>query len=164
MINIIGIIVIVIGFFASPITAGLIPSIIFFWLGFLFLLSQSNFIPADAKWTRYARGGMLVQVLIYFIGILYFSLFYNPASLHTGCNIFTSNLFSWFFSPVSEILPAPASKMMSDGTIVVRISFFRIALISFLDVIIYLALGVVVGRLLYILKRKKDSEDNNNLR
>jgi hypothetical protein len=157
MINVIGIIVIALGFFVLPISGGVISPIIFFWLGFLFLLSQSNFIPAEAKWNRYARGGMLVNVLIFFIGALYFAFFYRPASLPTGGNVFTSDWFIWLFSPASELLPAAPSQMMPDGTVIARISFFRVAVISFFDVIIYLILGVAVGNFLRLLKREKVS-------
>ena len=157
MLNIIGIVVIALGFFALPISAGFVSPIIFFWLGFLFLLSQSSFITADTKWNRYARWGMMVHVLIVLIGIVYFSLLFNPATAPPGSNIFTSSFFWWISSPASGILPSPSPQFMPDGTYITRLSLFRISITSFLDVIIYLALGVVVGSLIHIIKREKET-------
>ena len=63
MINILGVIIIIVGF-AEPFLTSLNLSVLFFWIGFLALLSPSKFIPATANWNKWARIGLFTNVCV----------------------------------------------------------------------------------------------------
>ena len=150
MINIIGVVIIVLGFIAPFIIPAVayIPSSIFFSLGFLALLSSSKFITKTANWNKWARAGLLANMLMYVtVMIIYVHLL----------RILNLSLLYWIYAPFSSLFgiffPIESIKLLDGGTIY-YVSGIRVATMSFIDILIYLTAGILIGRWLQIRRNK----------
>ena len=155
MINIIGVVIIVLGFIAPFIIPAVayIPSSIFFWLGFLALLSSSKFIPKTANWNKWARAGLLANMLMYLtVMIIPFHL-----SIIFTLSYTLFELLRWICTPFSSLFniffPIESIKLLDGGTIY-YVSGIRVATTSFIDILIYLTAGILIGRWLQIRRNK----------
>jgi hypothetical protein len=155
MINIIGVVIIVLGFIAPFIVpaTGYIPSSIFFWLGFLALLSSSKFIPKTVNWNNWARTGLLANMLMYVTVMII--PFHLSIMLTFSYTLF--ELLRWICSPFTFLFniffPSEWIKLPNGG-IVGYVSHIRVATTSFIDILIYLTAGILIGRWLQIRKNK----------
>ncbi len=159
MINFLGFLIIICGFLAPFLSGGKMPSIFFFWVGFLLLFLPNKYFPKASGWLKWARIGLLLNV----VGTLFLILF-NVLAVYTS--LFSSYLAhillrgaGWILKPISgifEILfPYNQSynqvKMPDGGIIVVStitINFLRDTLTTFFDVLVYIGIGIALGKLI----------------
>jgi hypothetical protein len=141
MIALLGALIIISGFLSPFFKKGEIPSSLFFWIGFLVLFASRRFYPRHELWMKWASRGVLLNafgtlVLIQVIGILAVSKKYNIlAVVLKGGN--------YIFSPISMAVK------------------FRSTVTSFLDVLVFIGLGIVVGKL-FIKKHYNDGITTEN--
>jgi hypothetical protein len=160
--NIIGLIIILFGFFAPFVSNGVLASFWFFWIGFFLLLNPVKYIKISAKSLKWARKGLLANMIVCLIMTFFFYLLMinmKPVSL----SIFLSNVFSilgWIGNPVRElcdlIFPSSITEM-PDGSVVWEVSFMRSVVTTFFDILVYLLAGMLVGKYIY-----KDNVTHNH--
>lgn len=134
--NLIGVLLIIGGFFILHL-AGTLVSLLFFWSGFFILLSG---MPLSEKGIlkKWARVGLLFNVLVaVFTGIL---------ELHKQFSL-VSKLF-FILSPAGTVLQFLfPEKMPVENS-------YRTTIIIFFNIIIHICLGVIIGKLLISRRRK----------
>jgi|AntAceMinimDraft_17_1070374.scaffolds.fasta_scaffold276533_1 hypothetical protein len=166
MINIVGVVIIAFGFYAPFIGApfaAYVPLSIIFWLGFLALLSPSKFIPETVNWNKWARSGLLANVLVcVVIRIIYFHYLVFISPIHI-----LSELSYWISAPFSMLMGTvfPLEEIkLPNGVSSCSISFIRATTTTFVDILIYLIVGILIGKWLQTRRNKMESQANINFR
>ena len=149
--NIIGFIIILFGFCAPFLSKGFIGSIWFFWIGFFLLLNPEKHIPISGKSLKWARKGLLANMIMFLILTIYFylpQLNIKPISL----SVFLHNIYvilEWIGNPIRKLynLISPISSYESpDGVVTFRLSFISSITTTFINILVYLLIGVLVGK------------------
>lgn len=153
MINIVGIFIVILGFFALSISDGKLSPIFFFWFGFLFLLWPNKYTQRFSEWMKLARIGLIIQWggSMFVLLFAYFLVNTSPYLDYLG------SFFSWSFrifhcltTPVSTVIeyffPYPQTKL-PDGGVRISFGYFRTTLTDSFDVLTYLFLGIGIGKL-----------------
>lgn len=150
MINISGFLIIIFGFAAPFLSGGRVPSIFFFWAGFLLLLWPSRYFPKTSWRSKWARSGVVLNIL----GTLFLLLFvYIITHPFFSFGYFAFQIFKvvgLLFKPVSSISDFifPQGQMiMPDGSARSTVSFIRATVTSFGDVLTYVFIGLIIGRI-----------------
>ena len=121
MINIIGVILIILGFLIPFFIHEYIFSIWFFWLGFLFVFNPGFYIKQSMKWPRWARICVLCNALITLIAVVYFNLPIIFNTTKRTYNITVYMIMDWVSSPIESLfrlfIPYP-HVTKPDGAIV----------------------------------------------
>jgi hypothetical protein len=143
--------IIICGFAAPFLSGGQIPSILFFWVGFLLLLWPNKYFSETAAWLKWTRRGLVLNIL----GTIVLSLF-GYVITHTSLS---SSYFafiilkgaSFVVSPVSRIsdLLFPYAQMTRpDGSTQFTVSFVRSTVTSFCDVVLYMFIGFALWKII----------------
>ena len=146
MINFLGFLIIICGFLAPFIRGWMMLSIFFFWVGFFLLFLPNKYFPKTSGWLKWARIGLLLNVVwTFFVIIAHTSLpsTYLAHILLRGAG--------WILSPISgifEILFPYNEVKMPDGSIGHTVNFLRVALTNFFDVLVYIGIGIALGKLI----------------
>jgi hypothetical protein len=134
----------------------------FFWIGFFLLLNPVKYIKISAKNLKWARKGLLANMIICLILTMFFFLIpMNMKPIYSS--IFLSDVYSilgWIGNPVRKLyeLISPIPSFESpDGVVTYYISFLRSTVTTFLNILLYLLAGVLVGK--YI---NKDNVSHNH--
>ena len=143
--QIIAVIILLAGFIAPFLSQGKLASTYFFWFGFLLLLSQKKDENKSIVWKREARIGLLCNVLG---SILFLLTIIIIPKLSSG--IYAEQVLmatSWITRPISEIskLLFPHPKFEISGGVFFKISFIRISLENFFNIMVYIVLGAVIA-------------------
>ena len=150
MTKIIGVLTIILGFFAPFISGGRIPPVLLYWIGFLFLLKTNKSRQASAEWQYWSRIGLLIHVLgnsfVLFYTYILFNTFLSGSYLARQLSWISCFLVSPVSSLGSYLFPY-SQFTMPDGSVQIHISFLRGTITSLLNVIVYLLVGVGIGRL-----------------
>jgi len=162
MMNIVGFIIILFGFIAPFVSNGLLDLIWFCWIGFFLFLNPVKYIKISAKSLKWARKGLLANMVVCLILTFFFYLTIiniKPVSL----SIFLGNVYSilgWIGNPVRElcdlIFPISITEM-PDGSVVWKVSFMRSVVTTFFNLLVYLLTGMLVGKYIY-----KDNVEHNH--
>ena len=154
MVNIVGIVIIILGFIAPFMSDGYAPSVIFFWVGFLMLLRPCKYISSSSKWPRYARIGLLLSVVMALVSLLcsYFIMYYPIHSNHGrilagGLSLNITRIAYPIRALYDFILPVPYFEQ-PDGSISFKISFMRTSLTSIFNILFYMIISVFIGKYL----------------
>jgi len=156
MIHIIGLLVIIAGFFTHYLIKFFAPSIFFFWVGFFLLLRPNRYLSSFGTWLNDARIGLLANLVVNLASLLY-GYFFTYFSIR----IFLGDL-GWFLSRIASpigtlynlFFPVAHIKL-ADGTIMFTVTYLRSALTSFFDVVIYIFVGAVAVNRIRQLPPKK---------
>ncbi len=145
MVHIVGLILIIAGFFAHYLVKFYTPSIFFFWVGFFLLLRPSRYLSSLGTWLNDARIGLLANLLVNLVSLLYV-YFLAYFSIHS---IFLGDL-EWFLLQIAKPIGTlynlffpPAHIELPGGTILLTVTYLRSALISFFDVAVYIVVGAI---------------------
>jgi len=163
MINWVGLVVILLGFFAPYIGNGWLPPTYLFWLGFLLLLWPSKYFSKVALWLKWARIGLLLDVAVTLLSYLFLTVVLKIPLL--AGNYFINILLrviSWVSAPVNSIVKLflpPYRIHMPDGSVQFTISFIGVSIISFLDVLIFILIGIIIGKLISGKLDKRDHKE-----
>jgi hypothetical protein len=154
MVNIVGLFIIILGFFSPFLSKGTLSSLLFFWLGFLLVLWPNRYLSKFSTWLKWARVGVLINI----IGNLSFEFCLMLLRYNINLDYRLCIVSSWVFSPVkklSEIIFPYKQVYVSGKGIGLVIPHFRVSLTSFLDIIIYIVIGIFLGRLILTMKGHK---------
>lgn len=151
MINIVGFLIIIFAFFVPFISGGKVPSILIFWIGFFFLLLPNKNFPKASEWLKWARMGLLLNVLGTLFLFLFGELVVNTSSLSSSyfAQIILS-VSSWIFQPVSRLFEVvfPYKQVrMPNGSVLSYISFLRGVITDFFNVLIFVGFCAIFGKL-----------------
>jgi hypothetical protein len=156
MINIVGLIIFIAGFFAPYLSEGRLSSIILFWLGGFMILNKGLFIRREARWANWARMGILINITVVVVMFVVARLIGYGTT--TKFEYWLSMILYWLSAPFTaigqQIFPFPETRL-SDGSVRIQISYFRIVITSFLTVVTYASISVAVGFLWQKMKRNK---------
>ena len=157
-INILAIIIILFGFVAPYVSGGRLGPIWFFWIGFAIILFGTNAMIGglSLKWAR-------IGFIFHFTGSIFsICLFYLLSFVDLQGQNLINVLLYWapgIFIPVSRVAsivyPVPIVRISEDIT-QSSISFLRGGILSFLDVLFYVLVGLIVG--LVLTNKKKSSK------
>ena len=156
MINIVGLIILIAGFFAPYLSEGRLPPIIFFWLGGFMSLNKGLFIRREARWAKWARMGILTNIAVIIITTLVVDHLIGKSLTKFG--YWLTIILYRFSGPtnavVEQIFPIPTTRL-PDGSIGFQISYFRTVITSILTVATYASISVVVGLLWQKMRHNK---------
>jgi hypothetical protein len=122
MINFLGFLIIICGFIAPFIRGGMILSTFFFWVGFLLLFLPIKYYPKASGWLKWARMGLLLNVVWTFFVIILHELVTNTSTYLVYILLRGAG---WILRPISgifEILFPFNQVKMPDGSIIVGIT------------------------------------------
>ncbi|MEW6584411.1 MAG: hypothetical protein AB1442_02240 [Nitrospirota bacterium] len=159
MINFIGLFLVICGFLAPFLSAGRLPSIFFFWVGLLLLLWPDKHFAKRSAWVKWARIGLLLNVLGTLILILFSKLVLNTGLSHSYFAYVFLTIVNWIFNPITALFEVlfPYSKIeMAGGGIQFTTSFFRNILTSFFNVVVYIGSGIIFGK--FVSRSKPDAD------
>ncbi len=150
--TILAFVIIVFGFCAPFISNGKVPSILFFWWGFLLLLKS---LPNKHKddWASCAKLGVLVHIAgVFFLYLINFILLIYGAVVL----IDLLQIFRWLFLPFSSLYESffqPSQHRSLENEIITLVSYYSAIIADFVNVLLFGVLGIVFGN-----KRKKSQE------
>ena len=162
MYPIIGILIILFGFIAPFISDGKLNSTLFFWIGFLLLVSPVRIRSPATYWLGWAKVGLVTNILG---GII--SLIYSQVLLNTflAKNYISGKIFSalmWLVSPITQllviVLPYPRTDLSTNSEIIVQfqITFSRSSVTSLLDIIFIMLIAILIGK--FVRKKYRSSK------
>ncbi len=135
MINLTGMTVIICGFII-PHFVGRQVSFFFFCAGFLLLLWPSAPLLKNASWPKWARIGVLLNIIV--------TIFFAVLVILEQLSLFRK--LNFILHPVSPLFDFLFPKKIPDEKII--FDSFRSTIIIFFDIIMYIALGVIIGKLI----------------
>jgi len=147
MINIIGLLIIIIGFFIPfyNVAYPYVSSIYFFWLGGLLCLNKGILIRRNFRWAKWAQIGILIHIAVSIINLV-------PTFLIEGFvssfEFWLSQTLYWISSPATAIgqymYPYPETPQL-DGSVLIQISHIRSVITSFINVAIFALISSLIG-------------------
>jgi hypothetical protein len=156
MVNLLGALVIIFGFL-SPLLIRLpvgrtIPPTIFFCIGFLLLLKENRKFAKKSGWFKWGQVGALVNIIGFLLLILINVLVLNMSLSDTNFGHMLTMGTRWIFMPITSLSALFSlyyeQIKMSDGSLKMEINFLRWTLTCFFNVLLYIVLAVVIGKLL----------------
>ncbi len=146
MINIIGLLIIVSGFFLPYFIKAHVPSTYFFWLGGLLSLNKGLIIRGEFRWAKWAQIGILVNIVLV-IGMLASDFLIGLGSI-TRFEYWISMVLYWISTPVDAIgqyiFPYPEIHQPS-GAVCFKITYSRAVVTAFLNVALFAAIFPLVS-------------------
>jgi hypothetical protein len=148
MINIVGIVIAVSGFFAPYLTDGRIPSTALFWIGGLVFLNKGILIKPETTWTKWARIGIWTNIALF---LIMRATFYSSVGRSMSPMVGQLSMVPyWLARPATalgqQIFPFPETHY-PDGSVSFHMGFARTVTADFLDVGLFAVVSVVVGLL-----------------
>lgn len=161
MINIIGILIVISGFFVPHLISPYISSIYFFWLGGLLILQKGILIRGELKWAKWAQIGILINIAANVLMLVaHFLIGYGSI---TRFEDWISMVLYCLSSPATaigqKIYPYPETHL-PDGSVCFQISYSRTVITTFLNVAIFALLLVMIGT--YWQKRKWEKQNSEH--
>jgi hypothetical protein len=147
MINFLGFLIIICGFLAPFIRGWMMLSIFFFWVGFFLLFLPNRYFPKASGWLKWARIGLLLNVVWTFLVIIFAELV-PPFSIYVVYILLGA---FWISKPISSIFKIlfPFNQVkMPDGSIIVGITSSFDTLTDFFDILVYIGIGIALGKLI----------------
>jgi hypothetical protein len=155
MINIVGMVLLALGFFVPYLSDGRFPSTVLFWIGGLVFLNKGVLIKPDTTWPKWARIGILANIALFVLMLGTFFLA-NERSTTTFIH-WLSMIPYWLAKPATALGQQvyPFSEIRHpDGSVTFHIGFTRTVIADFFDVGIFAMVAVAVG--LFWKKDKKN--------
>ena len=157
MINIVGIVIVVSGFFAPYLSNGRLPSTVFFWIGGLLLLNKGVLIKSETTWTKWARIGIWTNIALSLMMLAIFYLTIDRSMTTMGH--WLSMIPYWLSRPATalgqQIFPFTETHH-PDGSVSFHMGFARTVIADFIDVALFALISVLIGLLRH--KRLKTVE------
>ncbi len=160
--SIIGILIILFGFFAPFISDGKLNSIPFFWIGFLLLVSPARNKSPATDWLGWAKIGLVANILGVIISIIYSQVILNTFLAKNYISGKIISVLMWLVSPITQalatVLPYPRTDLSTNSEIVVQfqISFSRSSVTSLLDIISIILIAIFIGK--FVRKKYRTSK------
>jgi hypothetical protein len=156
MINIVGIGIVALGFFAPYVSNGRLPSTVLFWIGGLLFLKKGIIIKSEANWTKRARFGIWANIALFLIMLATFYL--TAGRIMNSLGHWFSMLPYWLARPATalsqQLFPSPATHH-PDGSVTIHMDFTRTVITDFLDIVLFAVTAVVIG--MFWARRQKNA-------
>ncbi len=149
MITIFGLIVLIAGFVVPFLSGARVPYDFFFWFGFLLLIRPNKYFPPGTSSIKCARIGLLVHVLGTLVILSYYNFVLNPSLSNSSLAYLSIRAVNYIVNPVSSLyhLIFPGEQFgISDVRILFTISLMRSTITGFLNVLLYVYLGGIIGK------------------
>ncbi len=150
MIYIFGLIILIAGFVVPFLSGGRIPYDFFFWFGFLLLIRPNKYFPPGTGSAKYARIGLLVHVLGTFVILSYYNFVPSTSLSNSYLAYLSISGVNYIINPVSSLfhLIFPGEQFgITDSRILFTITLIRSMITGFLNVLLYVCLGAIIGKL-----------------
>lgn len=148
MINIVGIVILILGFFAPYLSSGRFPSIVLFWIGGLVFLNKGVLIKPEITWSKWARIGIWVNIALFLIMLATFYLTINRSM--TTIEYWLSMIPYWLSRPATalghQLFHSPGTHHL-DGSVSFHVGFARTVIADFLNVALFALVSAVIGSL-----------------
>lgn len=158
MINVVGIVLLTLGFLAPYLSDGRLPSIVFFWIGGLVFLNKGIIIKSATTWTKWARIGILTNIALFIVMLGTFFIMNERST--TAFVHWLSMVPYWLSSPATalsqQIFPIPGTHH-PDGSVSFHMGFARTVITNFVDVAIFALVSVVIGLMWQKRQQTKES-------
>ncbi len=151
MINFLGFLIIICGFLAPFIRGWMVLSIFFFWIGFLLLFLPNKYFPKASGWLKWARIGLLLNVVWTFFVIILNELAVNTSLFSAYLAQILLRGAGWILRPITgifEILFPYNQVKMPDGSIIVGFTSSFDTLTHFFDILVYIGIGIALGKMI----------------
>lgn len=146
--NILGIVIVALGFFVPYVTSGRFPSTVLFWIGGLLFLSKGVLIKPQTSWVKWARNGIWANIALFLIMLATFYLTVGRSM--TKLIYWFSMLPYWLARPATalgqQLFPSPKTHL-PDGSVLIHTGFLRTVMADFLDVLLFVLVAIVIGLL-----------------
>jgi len=156
MINIIGLLILILGFLWPYLIDVRLPSTSLFWLGGLLSLNKGIIIRGQWRWAKWAQIGILINIILV-IGVLAAHFLIGERSI-TTFEYWLSVILYWISSPATaigqQIFPYPETRQL-DGSVCFYISYSRTIITAFLNVATFASVFAVIGFFWQEKKREK---------
>jgi len=155
MVNLLGAFIIVLGFispFLIHLPSGIpIPPTILFWVGFLLLLKSSSKLMKLSPWLKWGRIGLLANIAGLLLLFLISEALLNTSLLgrHGFLLLKGASFIIHPIASLSEILFPYEQIKMSDGSIGTKISYLRSTITSFLDILLFIGIAIIIEKLFF---------------
>jgi hypothetical protein len=130
----------------------MLKSTLFFWIGFLLLVSSVGYKSPAKYWLGWAKVGLVAHILGGIISLIYSQVLFDT---FLAKNYISGKIFStlmWLVSPITQllaiVLPYPRADLTTNSEIVVQyqISFSRSSAASLSDIIFIMLIAIFIGR------------------
>jgi hypothetical protein len=161
MINVVGLVILILGFIAPYISNGRLPSVVFFWIGGLMVLNKGVFLKPDSTWTKWARIGILINIAFFVVMLATFFIT-NERSM-TAFGHWLSMIPYWLSKPATALGQQifPFSEVRHpDGSVTFHMGFTRTVIADFLDVGLFASVAVAIGLFWKKVRRPGRAERN----
>ena len=149
--------VIALGFVIAPLTNGVMPSVLIYWLGFILYFGLNPSSMIQAKWQLWGRRGLFVNIFL--VAFLYL-LLYSGKKFRITENYYyyLQRGLNYIIRPVSNIANLfypDEMKRMPNGIDLISRSFLKGTITSFFDTIFYISGSILIGK---IISSKNDAK------
>ena len=154
IVNIIGILIVIFGFFSPylfPVLDASIylhsygHSVYFLWLGFLLILHPSPRFHKYKPHLNWGRLGILLNMFLFFSSHFIYSIILFQKSIYEGINITLMLLLKKLANPVRALFDAiiaVPSTTCSNGSVEFSYSFIRASFTDFFNILFFVTLGM----------------------
>jgi hypothetical protein len=140
-------IVMITGFISAQLTNGRVPSIFFYWIGFILYFGIQPMSKTTLAWQKWGRRGLIVNIALTAILLLLFqNIRIYPESEYPFHVLRGLNFLLKPISHGADILFPNERLIMPDGSVQEKLSYLKSAFTNLLDVMAFIAAGVFVGR------------------
>ena len=155
MVKLLGALIIILGFI-SPFLIHLpngipIPPTMLFWVGLLLLLKSSSKLITGSSWLAWGRKGLLANIVGSLLLLLLSEVLVNT-SLLGSYGFYLLKGAGFIIHPIaslSQILFPYEHIKMPDGSIGIKIGYLRSSITSFLDILLFIGIAIVIGKLIF---------------
>jgi len=156
MIQFIGILILLLGFFIQPLSRETVPAQIVFWIGFYLILRFGKVAARYPVISRFALIGLTVHIAAVLILVLIGKFIMYPGTPHHAVWDFIMTQGDWVAYPFTRVFmlsfPYEAIDFPNRSIDLIQV-LAGSSVMSFLDTLVYVAGGAGVG---IIRKRMKD--------
>ena len=153
MINLIGILIVILGFFAPFILTdyrntflyrGYGPAIYFFWIGFFLILNPLEKYGLKKEYAKWGRIAIIANIALYWTHFAYAHILIN-LNIMEGFNITLILLLKKICNPIRAIFDAIISvpaKTLDNGAIQFTYSYVRAMITDFFNILLFIIVGI----------------------
>jgi hypothetical protein len=140
--------VMIIGFISAQLTSGRVPSIVFYWIGFILYFGIQPISKTTFAWQKWGRRGLIVNIVLtaFLLLLLQIIRIYPSNSEYSFYGLRGLNFLLKPISHGVDLIFPNERLIMPDGSVQLKVSYVKSAFTNLLDVMVFIAAGVIVGR------------------
>lgn len=147
--QIISLFVMALGFVIAPLTDGVMPPTLFYWLGFILYFGLPPTFRIPAMWRQWGRRGLYINMLV--MAFVYLLLYFGQ-KLHITENYYyyLQRGLHYIVRPISQsadLFYPNKMAIMPDGSIHISVDYLKSAITNFLDIMFYISGSIIIGKI-----------------